>query len=91
MRTLKMPKLLNTYEAYADKPTVLLKTLKPGAKFWFSGDWRTDAGIYTLDHFDDDEFPIVKECKESEVDTGTWFSNVSVVPVNNESATGGSQ
>ena len=70
---------------YADKPTVYLGTLKAGNRFWFRGDWRTDSGTYTLDGFDDLKYPVVREFKGAG-DTGSWFANVSVVPIDKEEA-----
>ena len=65
---------------YVDEPTVYLGTLKAGDRFWFRGDWRSEPGIYTLDGFDDLKDPVVREFKDA-WDTGAWFANVSVVPI----------
>tara|TARA_R110002020_G_scaffold454227_1_gene669530 strand:- start:26 stop:283 length:258 start_codon:yes stop_codon:yes gene_type:complete len=75
---------------YADKPTVYLGTLKAGNRFWFRGDWRTDAGVYTVDEpLDEDDichrYPVVKEFKVGR-SQGLWFPNVSVVPIDKEEA-----
>jgi hypothetical protein len=70
---------------FVGKPTVFLGTLKAGDRFWFRGDWQTDSGTYTLDGFNDLNFPIVKEFKIRCLgDTGSWFANVPVVLVDTE-------
>jgi len=81
----------NIYE-YADSPTVYLKTLEVENRFWFRGDWRTEAGIYTVEKPWDEYYGlvVVGESREqvtpwspsrpaSKLDDGAWHGNVSVV------------